>query len=156
GLKEGSKAKFALYFGDQKSNVAAVDAETGALLWKTKVEDHPLSRITGSPILYRDRLYVPVSSIEETTGRDAKYECCKFRGSLVALDAYTGKVLWKSFTVQEEPRPFKQNSAGTQMFGPAGGAIWSAPTIDLKRKLIYVATGNSYTDVPTRHSDAIM
>ena len=155
-LPSGSKAKFALYFGDQKSNVAAVDAETGALLWKTKVEDHPLSRITGSPVLYRDRLYVPVSSIEETTGRDAKYECCKFRGSLVALDAYTGKVLWKSFTVQEEPRPFKRNSAGTQMFGPAGGAIWSAPTIDLKRRLIYVATGNSYTDVPTGHSDAIM
>jgi polyvinyl alcohol dehydrogenase (cytochrome) len=155
-LPGGSKAKFALYFGDQKSNVAAVDAETGALLWKTKVEDHPLSRITGSPMLYRDRLYVPVSSIEETTGRDAKYECCKFRGSLVALDAYTGKVLWKSFTVQEEPKPFKKNSAGTQMFGPAGGAIWSAPTIDLKRKLIYVATGNSYTDVPTGHSDAIM
>ena len=155
-LPKGSKAKFALYFGDQKSNVSAVDAENGQLLWKTKVEDHSLSRITGSPVLYRNRLYVPVSSIEETTGRDAKYQCCKFRGSLVALDAYSGKILWKAFTVQEEPKPFKKNSAGTQMFGPAGGAIWSAPTIDLKRKLVYVATGNSYTDVPTGHSDAIM
>ena len=155
-LPNGSKAKFAVYFGDQKSNVAAVDAENGQVLWKTKVEDHSLSRITGSPVLYRSRLYVPVSSIEETTGRDAKYQCCKFRGSLVALDAYSGKILWKAFTVQEEPKPFKKNSAGTQMFGPAGGAVWSAPTIDLKRKLIYVATGNSYTDVPTGHSDAIM
>jgi len=72
------------------------------------------------------------------------------------LDAYTGKLLWKSFTVQEEPKPFKINSAGTQMYGPAGGAIWSAPTLDLKRKVIYVATGNSYTDVPTGHSDAII
>jgi polyvinyl alcohol dehydrogenase (cytochrome) len=155
-LPAGSKAKFALYYGDQKSNVAALDAATGELLWKTKVEEHSMSRITGSPVLYRNRLYVPVSSVEEVTGRDAKYECCRFRGSLVALDAYTGKVIWKSFTVQEEPKPFKKNSAGTQMYGPAGGAIWSAPTLDLKRKAIYAGTGNSYTDLPTRHSDAII
>ena len=155
-LPAGSKAKFAIYFGDQKSSVTALDAERGELLWKTKVEDHLMSRITGSPVLYRDRLYVPVSSVEEVTGRDAKYPCCKFRGSLVSLDAYTGKLLWKSFTVQEEPKPFKINSAGTQMYGPAGGAIWSAPTLDLKRKVVYVATGNSYTDVPTGHADAII
>lgn len=155
-MPKGSKANFALYFGDHKSNIVALDAETGVILWKTKVEDHPMSRITGSAVLYRDRLYVPVSSIEETTGRNSSYPCCKFRGSLLALNAYTGAILWKSFTVQEEPKPFKKNDAGTQMFGPAGGAIWSAPTLDLKRKLIYVATGNSYTDVPTSHSDAII
>lgn len=149
-------AKFALYFGDLRGNMHSVDADTGEVIWKTKLEDHRLSRITGSPVLFRNKLYVPVSSIEEVAGREAKYECCKFRGSLVALDAQTGKVLWKSFTVQEEPKPFKKNSAGTQMYGPAGGAIWSAPTIDPRRKLIYVATGNSYTDVPTGHSDAIM
>ena len=155
-LPAGSQAKFALYFGDEKSNVQALDAATGKLLWKTKIEEHLLSRITGSPVLYRDRIYVPVSSFEETAGRDAKYECCKFRGSIVALNAYTGKVLWKSFTVQEEPKPFKKNSSGTQMYGPAGGAIWSAPTLDLKRKLIYVGSGNSYTDAPTAHSDSII
>ncbi len=152
----GSKARFAIYFGDEKSFIHAVDADTGKPIWKTKVEDHFLSRITGAPVLYRNRLYVPVSSFEETAGRDAKYECCKFRGSIVALDAYTGKIIWKSFTVQDEPKPFKKNSAGTQMYGPAGGAIWAAPTIDPKRNAIYVGTGNSYTDVDTDHSDAIM
>jgi polyvinyl alcohol dehydrogenase (cytochrome) len=155
-MPAGSKAKYAVYFGDEKSNVQALDADTGKLIWKTKVEDHFLSRITGAPILYRNRLYVPVSSFEETAGRDAKYECCTFRGSLLALDAYTGKILWKSFTVQQEPKPFKRNSAGTQMYGPAGGAIWSAPTLDLKRKLIYVGTGNSYTDIGSGHTDAII
>lgn len=155
-LPDDGKARFAIYFGDLKGNMHSVDADTGELIWTTKVEDHPLSRVTGSPVLYRNRLYVPVSSIEEVAGREAKYECCKFRGSLVALDAHTGKILWKSFTVQEEPRPFKKNSAGTQMYGPAGGAIWSAPTIDPRRKVIYVGTGNSYTDVPTGHADAIM
>jgi polyvinyl alcohol dehydrogenase (cytochrome) len=155
-LPAGSQAKFALYFGDEKSNVQAVDAATGKLLWKTKIEDHLLSRITGSPVLYRDRIYVPVSSFEETAGRDAKYECCKFRGSIVALNAYSGKILWKAFTVQDEPKPFKKNSSGTQMYGPAGGAVWSAPTLDLKRKLIYVGSGNSYTDAATALTDAII
>jgi polyvinyl alcohol dehydrogenase (cytochrome) len=155
-MPAGSKAKFAVYFGDEKSTVQAVDAATGKLLWKTKIEEHLLSRITGSPLLYRNRIYVPVSSFEETAGRDNKYECCKFRGSLVALDAYTGKIIWKSFTVQDEPKPFKRNSAGTQMYGPAGGAIWSAPTLDIKRRVLYVGTGNSYTDVETLHTDAII
>ena len=149
-------SRYALYFGDEKSNVQAVDAVTGKLLWKTKIEDHLLSRITGAPILYQNRLYVPVSSFEETAGRDPKYECCKFRGSVVALDAVSGKILWKSFTVESEPKPFKTNSSGTQMYGPAGGAIWSAPTIDAKRKVLYVATGNSYTDVATLRTDAIV
>ena len=152
----GSAAKAAVYVGDAKSNVQALDATTGKLLWKTKIEDHFLARITGAPVVYRNRIYVPVSSYEETAGRDNKYECCTFRGSVVALDAVTGKVIWKAFTVQSEPKPIKKNSTGTQMYGPAGGAIWSAPTIDPKRNVLYVGTGNSYTDVATEHSDAIM
>jgi polyvinyl alcohol dehydrogenase (cytochrome) len=155
-LPVGSPAKFAAYFGDEKSFVHAVDAATGKPLWKTKVEDHPISRVTGAPVLHRNRIYVPVSSFEESAGRDAKYECCKFRGSILALDASTGKILWKSHSIPETPMPFKKNSAGTQMFGPAGASIWSAPTIDLKRKLIYAGTGNSYTDVGTGNADAII
>jgi polyvinyl alcohol dehydrogenase (cytochrome) len=155
-LPPGSPARAAAYFGDERSNIHAIDAATGKPLWKTKIEDHMLSRITGTPLLYGNRIYAPVSSFEETAGRDAKYECCKFRGSLVALDAYTGHIVWKSYTVQDPPRPFKKNSAGAQMYGPAGGAIWSAPTLDLKRRVIYVGSGNSYTDVPTAHSDAII
>ncbi len=155
-LPAGSPAKYAVYFGDAKSQLQAVDAMTGKLLWKTKVEDHFLARITGAPVLYRNRIYVPVSSYEETAGRDPKYECCKFRGSVVALNANTGKIIWKTFTVQEEPKPFKKNSTGTQMYGPAGGAIWSAPTLDVKRNVLYVGTGNSYTDVETGQTDAIM
>lgn len=151
-----SRAKYALYFGDEKAHVQAVDADTGRLLWKTKVEEHFLARITGAPLLHRNRLYVPVSSFEETAGRDDKYECCTFRGSLVALDAVTGRIVWKHYVIQTEPKPSWKNSAGTQMYGPAGGAIWSAPTLDWKRKLIYAGTGNSYTDLESPHTDAIM
>ncbi|HEX8999685.1 MAG TPA: PQQ-binding-like beta-propeller repeat protein [Blastocatellia bacterium] len=155
-LPAGSKAKFAAYFGDEKATVYAVDAETGKELWKIKLDDHPVARITGSPVLHRDRLYVPISSIEEAISRPDKYECCKFRGSMAALDAFTGKLIWKSYSIPEEPKPYKKNSAGTQLYGPAGAAIWSAPTLDVKRGVLYAGTGNSYTDVPTGGPDAII
>src|SRR5207302_1410235 len=103
------------------------------------------------------RLYVPVSSIEEASAMLPTYECCKFRGSVVALDGATGKQIWKSFTVVDPPRAMaEKNSAGAQLWGPAGAAIWSAPTIDVAKKVLYVGTGNSYTNVANPTSDAIL
>jgi polyvinyl alcohol dehydrogenase (cytochrome) len=151
-----SGARYALYFGDDKAVVHALDADTGRLLWETQVEDHPVARVTGAPILHKDALYVPISSVEEVAGQNVKYECCKFRGSVVALDARTGKQIWKTHTIPDPPSPFKKNSAGTQMYGPAGAAVWSAPTVDVTRGLIYAGTGNSYTDVETRTANAIV
>ena len=149
-LPKGAQAKYAAFFGDVNNAVQyAVDADTGKLLWQTKVYEHLVARLTGAPIYYQGRLYVPVSSHEEGAPARANYACCTFRGAVVALDAMTGSVVWKGFTVPSEPKPFKINSAGVQMFGPAGGAIWSAPTLDVKRKRLYVGTGNSYTDVDT-------
>src|SRR6202163_4216702 len=72
----------AAYFGDVYANAYAVNATTGALLWKSRVEDHPAARITGAPTLYSGVLYVPVSSIEEVTGSQLSYQCCTFRGSV--------------------------------------------------------------------------
>jgi polyvinyl alcohol dehydrogenase (cytochrome) len=154
---ENAQGKPALYFADlMKAYAYAVDASSGKLLWKTKVDDHPLARITGAPTLYNGRLYVPVSSQEEGFGAVGTYACCTFRGSVVALDAYTGKIVWKAYTIKEVPRPLKKSATGVQMYGPAGAAVWSAPTVDAKRKAIYVATGDSYTDVDTNASDAII
>jgi polyvinyl alcohol dehydrogenase (cytochrome) len=155
-LPAGSAARFAAYFGDVKAFVHAVDAETGKQLWKARVDEHPMARITGAPTLHEGRLYVPVSSIEEVPARNDSYECCKFRGAIAALDAHTGKVLWKAHTIREPLLPFKKNGVGTQQYGPAGAAVWSAPTLDPKRRLIYVGTGNSYTDAATTGADAII
>lgn len=156
-LGNASPAKFALYFADlMKAFAYAVDAASGKLLWKTKLDDHPLARITGAPTLYQGRLYVPVSSQEEGFGAVGTYACCTFRGSIVALDASTGRIVWKAYTIKETPQPFKKSSTGVQMYGPAGAAVWSAPTVDVKRQAIYVATGDSYTDVDTEASDAII
>jgi polyvinyl alcohol dehydrogenase (cytochrome) len=148
--------QYIAYFGDVKAYAHAVDAQTGKPLWKVKLDDHPVARITGTPSFYNGRLYVPISSIEEASAMSPAYECCKFRGSVAALDGETGKVLWKSFAVLDPPKPFKTSSTGTQLYGPAGAAIWAAPTIDPKRNLIYAATGDSYTDVDINTSDALV
>jgi polyvinyl alcohol dehydrogenase (cytochrome) len=148
--------RYIAYFGDNKSFVHAVDAETGAPVWKVQVETHAAAHITGASVFHDGRLYVPVSSGEEGSARAPEYECCKFRGSLVALDGETGRQIWKSFSVLDPPKAFKKSKVGTQLYGPAGSAIWSAPTVDAKRKVVYAATGDSYTDVETNTSDAIM
>ena len=155
-LLASTAARSAAYFGDGSASVYAVNAETGKRLWKTRVEEHGLSRITGAPILYQDRLYVPVSSAEEIAPYDRNYACCTFRGSVVALNAFTGDILWKTYTIDGAPKPTKTSSAGVQLYGPAGGAVWSTPTIDVKRRTLYAATGNSYTDVKENGSDAVI
>ncbi|MGA2133637.1 MAG: PQQ-binding-like beta-propeller repeat protein [Bryobacteraceae bacterium] len=149
-------AKWAAYFGDQSAQAYAVDAATGALLWKVRVEDHPAAMITGAPALYDGRLYVPDSSYEEVTGASPKYECCKFRGAVSALDAATGKLIWKSYTIADEPQPVRKNKQGTQLYGPSGAGVWSSPTIDPKRHAVYVVTGDAYSDPPARTSDAFL
>jgi len=148
--------KWAAFFGDQRANAYAVDATTGTLLWKVHVDEHPAAVITGSPALYEGRLYVPASSYEEVTGASPKYECCKFRGSVTALDTATGKVIWKSYTIPEAPQPVRKNKQGTQLWGPSGASVWSSPTVDTKKRAIYVTTGDAYSDPPAKTSDAFL
>lgn len=149
------EGRYTAYFGDIRTNVYAVDARTGAPVWSTRIDSHPAARVTGGPQLYNGRLFVPVSSTEEVPAQSPKYACCTFRGSVVALDAGDGKQIWKSYAIPDPPKPSRVSSAGTQLSGPAGAAIWSAPTLDVKRKALYVATGNSYSE-PESHSDAII
>lgn len=153
----GARAgKLAVFVGDRSGGVHALDAATGNEVWATKVETHPFAMITGAPVLYRGRLYVPMSSSEEISTYVKDYHCCTFRGSVAALDAATGKQLWRTYTIADPAMPFGTDPNGGQRFGPAGAAIWSAPTIDPKRGLLYVATGDSYTDAPNTTTDAVL
>ena len=116
----------------------------------------PLARITASPVLYRDRLYVSVASLEEGAGTSPRYPCCTFRGSVVALRAAGGDVAWKTYTIAEPPAPTRLSPAGVQMHGPSGAGVWNAPTIDPPRNALYVGTGNNYSRPATTTSDAVM
>ncbi len=151
-----SIASGSLYFGDQRANAYALDASTGKLQWKVHLDDHFAARVTAASLLYKNVLYVPIASFEEVLPLSPSYECCTFRGSLVALNARTGERIWKSYTIVQAPQPTKVSKSKAQLRGPSGASIWSAPTLDEERDVIYVATGNNYSDPPTETSDAVL
>jgi polyvinyl alcohol dehydrogenase (cytochrome) len=138
------KAPSAAFFGDETGAIYALDAQKGTLLWKTQVESHPLARISGTPTLFHDRLFVVVDSSEQSAAQSSTYACCTFRGSVAALDMLTGRILWKTYVIPEAPKP------------SAGAAIAAAPTIDAKRNLLYVGTGGSLTPVSNKQTDAVL
>lgn len=145
------------YFGDLKGNVYALDVATGTLRWKTRADEHPLAVVTGTPKLDSGRLYVPVSGRDESiAATNPDYECCTFRGSVVALDAVTGGRIWRAYTVRDVPKVTGQNKVGTKTWGPSGVAVWSSPTLDLQKRVVYVGTGVNYSTPPTETSDAII
>ncbi len=143
------------YIGDLDSNFYALDANTGKLIWEKKLDNQAFTRITGTAQLYEGRLYVPIASQEENAGANPYYSCCTFRGNLVAIEASDGSEIWRTYT-SPEPKPTKKSKTGIQFYGPSGATIWSSPTLDLKRQLIYVATGNGYSDPDIKTADAIV
>jgi len=155
-IKGHGAAKYAVFFGDLHTNVYALNAQTGEMLWTQHVDDNFTSRVTAAPTLYAGRLYVPVSSYEEFAAKSLDYQCCTFRGSVLALDANTGKQIWKNYTIPEEVKPTRKNSAGTQLYAPAGGSVWNSPTVDVKRHAIYFGTGDSETEPAAKTSDSVM
>lgn len=145
-----------IFFGDVIANVYAVSARTGELRWKVRVDDHRDATMTGTPSFYDGRLYVPVSSLEVVSAGNGAYECCTFRGALLALDAVTGEQHWKSYTTDKPPEPAGKTSKGTTIMAPSGAPIWNSPTIDTKRGQIYVGTGENYSSPADGNSDAII
>lgn len=147
--------RFLIFFGDIRGNAYALSASTGEQIWKTLTDPHPLSRITGTPVLFEGRLFVPVASLEEPESGQADHACCSFRGYMSALEAATGRQIWKTYTIPETPRVVGKNSRGKDMLAPAGAGIWATPTLDVKRRAIYVTTGNAFAGTP-KTANAIM
>ncbi|MFA7555608.1 MAG: PQQ-binding-like beta-propeller repeat protein [Spongiibacteraceae bacterium] len=145
-----------LYFGDFLGNVYALRARTGQQVWTRRVDSHQNATITGTPTLFEDRLYVPVSSLEVTAAVNPDYACCSFRGSVVALAADSGKQHWKTYTIAEQPSPQAKNKNGVMQYGPSGAPIWNTPSIDSQRRTLYVGTGENYSSPAGGTSDAII
>jgi polyvinyl alcohol dehydrogenase (cytochrome) len=154
-VRSHGETKYAAYFGDAHANVYAIDAQTGAELWTTRVDDHFVARITAAPKVFEGRVYVPVSSSEEFSSSNLDYSCCTGRGSIVALDADTGAQVWKTYVVPT-PLPVRKNSKGVQQYAPSGGSIWNSPTIDKKRGALYAGTGDGQTDPAPDTTDSII
>ncbi len=134
----------------------ALDAKSGTLLWKKRIDDHEAARLTGSSVALNGIVYVPAASWEETRSLDPQYVCCTFRGSVSALRVADGSVIWKTYSIDQPPQKTGTNSVGSTQWGPSGAPIWSAPTIDTKRGMLYVATGDNYSEPATLTSDAVM
>ena len=144
-----------LYFGDLLGRAYGMDALTGEVLWRTRVDDHPTATITGTPLLHDGTLYVPVSSLEVTTAANPAYPCCTFRGSLLAIDAASGKVKWRHYSVDQPAAEQGKTSVNTAIMGPSGAGVWTSPTLDPQRGLIYHGSGQNYSPPADDNSDAI-
>ena len=147
--------RWAVFFGDGHAYVHAVDAQTGQRLWRVRVDEHPVARITAGVKYHDGRVYVPVSGSEEFSAGNVEYPCCTSRGAVVALDAASGKEIWTTYNVGE-PKPWKQNPNGVQLYGPSAGGIWAAPTIDPVRGAVYVGTGDAVTPPESPLTDAVV
>jgi polyvinyl alcohol dehydrogenase (cytochrome) len=159
-VKGVTGVRYGAFFGDYRGNIYALDAESGKTLWTKRVDEHEGAKITASLVVdpSTGRLYVPVTSWEEIPAPTLTYKCCTFQGSVVAMDAATGRQIWKTYTLPERPKAIgRKNTAGTVLVGPAGGGVWNPPTIDFARKTLYAGTGNVYIVSPNADADdAIM
>jgi polyvinyl alcohol dehydrogenase (cytochrome) len=145
-----------LVFSDLTGWVYGLEAETGRQLWKKKVETHDTARLTGTAAIDNGIVFVPAASWEETRSSNPEYPCCTFRGSVTALRAKDGAQVWKTYTIREQPRQLEKKPGGVGTWGPSGAGVWSSPTLDKKRGLLYVTTGDNFSSPSSDMSDAVL
>jgi polyvinyl alcohol dehydrogenase (cytochrome) len=123
-----------VYVGSQEGAwLLAIEAKNGKLIWKTQLEspaNDPFAIVTSSPVVVDGVVYTGVASLEEGVATNPAYPCCKSRGSVVAVNAKDGRILWRTYTVPP---------------GYTGGNVWGSNfVVDTQRKSIFVGTGNNY------------
>ena len=151
--------RYAVYFVTGPGHAYAVDAQDGKILWRSEVwrpEVNGLHNVSNSSTLHDGRIYIPLAGTETLIGAAPNYECCRSRGGVAAIDANTGRLLWMVDSIPEPVRRLGETSTGRPLWGPSGASVWNAPTIDAKRRRIYVGTGNSYGPVAADTSDSIL
>jgi polyvinyl alcohol dehydrogenase (cytochrome) len=143
-------------FGDRRGHAYCVDAATGETIWKVTPDDEAGTLITGAPVLFENRLYVPITNADGGGAGDPAYECCKGRGAVVALDAATGAVIWTTYTTAKATLQGQNAIGAHKLYGPSGASVWSAPTIDARNRVLYVGTGDNHSAPATDTSDAVL
>jgi polyvinyl alcohol dehydrogenase (cytochrome) len=145
-----------LLFGDLTGWFYAIDAASGGQVWRARPEEHEAVRLSAPPVVHDGLVIIPVASWEESRALNPDYPCCTFRGSVTALRLTDGNIAWKRFMVPAAALRTGKTPTGTDTFGPSGVGIWGSPTIDVKRRRIYVTTGNNYSLPATPLSDAVV
>lgn len=145
-----------LVFTDLTGWAYGLEAETGRLLWKKKPERHESTRLTGSAAVHNGVVFIPAASWEETRASNPEYPCCTFRGSVTALRAKDGTEVWKTYTIRETPQAIEKGAGTVGTWGPSGAGVWGSPTLDLKRGLLYIATGDNFSSPSTDMSDSVL
>jgi polyvinyl alcohol dehydrogenase (cytochrome) len=146
----------ALVLTDLTGWAYSVEAETGRLIWKKKPEPHESTRLTGTAAVHNGVVFFPAASWEETRSGNPEYPCCTFRGSVTALRAKDGTEVWKTYTIREKPKELEKGSGNVGKWGPSGAGVWGSPTLDAKRGLLYIATGDNFSSPATDLSDAVL
>ena len=151
-----SEGKQLLLFGDLTGWFYALDSANGQVVWRKRPDEHEAVRLSAPPVVHDGIAYVGVASWEESRSLNPEYPCCTFRGSIVALRVRDGSIVWKTYTISTPAASIGKTPVGTPTSGPSGAAVWGAPTLDLKRRRLYVTTGNNYSLPATTTSDSVM
>lgn len=153
----GEEGRHVLVFGDARAQIHTVDAETGEGIWVVNAQADPgVGSITGAALLHDDLIIVPISASGVGAGANPRHECCAGRGAVTALDAVTGERVWTYFTMPPADYTGEVNSLGVPLRGPSGAPIWTTPSVDEKRGLVYVTTGENTSLPATETSNAII
>ena len=151
--------RHALMFSDLTGWYYSVDSANGRLLWKKRIDTHDSVRLTGAATMYQDMIFVPAASWEETRSTNPEYPCCTFRGSVTALRIKDGSQVWKTYTIEDEPHQLGTTPGAPPnvgQWGPSGAGVWSSPTLDVKRGVLYITTGDNFSSPGTSMSDGVV
>jgi len=126
-----------LFLGQLDANMVALDIKTGKEVWRTPVEDwHNGYGVTNAPLYFDGIVYTGITGGE-----------FGIRGRLTALDAKTGKILWRAYTLPAPSEPGGDTwPAGTDHYSRGGASIWNTPALDPQLGLVYFAVGNCGPD----------
>jgi polyvinyl alcohol dehydrogenase (cytochrome) len=145
-----------LVFTDLTGWAYGIEAETGRQVWKKRPEAHESTRLTGTAAVYNGVVFIPAASWEETRSSNPEYPCCTFRGSVTALRAKDGTEVWKTYTIREKPAQIGKAPGIIGSWGPSGAGVWGSPTLDAKRGILYITTGDNFSSPATDMSDAVL
>jgi len=116
-------------------NMLGIDASTGALRWTSQIHPDPHAAMTGSPLLVGNTVITGISANSASAPATAV-----FRGAIVALNAQTGAIRWRTYSLPDN---------GDVPGGYAGATMFSPPAVDESLGLVYGTFGQPYTEPPS-------